>query len=54
MPSLLTAEICSPGLTLTTCQHVERKQVVVAVTALPEVQRTPPVDVKAPGAHSET
>ena len=51
--SLLTAESCSPGATLTTCVQLKGSSaplVVAAVTALPVTYRTPPVDVAAPGA----
>ena len=52
MPSLLTVESCSPGVTLTTWVQLNGNSaplVVAAVTALPMTYRTPPVVVAAPG-----
>ena len=56
MPSLLTAESCSPGATLMTCVQLNGNSaplVVVATGAESIKYRTLPVVVAAPGAVSE-
>src|SRR6478609_11592617 len=55
-PSLLTAESCSPGPTLTISVQLSGSKaplLVEAVTDFPIRYRTPPVEVNAPGAVNE-